>query len=102
MENFKNWVIQKAEGKKPVFISTPVKFDYTLVTRYFSLFTIQNPFVEKQDPRALYEELVRTKDLSIDQLGLNAKELEPSHNALEDALIQARIFEKLLEFAERK
>lgn len=102
MDNFKNWVIQKAEGKKPVFISTPVKFDYTFVTRYFSLFAIENPFVEKQDPRKLYEELVRTKDLSIDRLGLNTKELNSSHNALEDAILQARIFEKLLEFAERK
>ncbi len=102
MNNFKNWVIQKAEGKKPVFISTPVKFDYTFVIRYFSLFGIQNPFQEKQDPRTLYEDLIRTRDLTIDQLGLNTKELNSSHNALEDAILQARIFEKLLDFAERK
>ncbi len=102
MDNFKNWVIQKSEGKKPVFISTPVTFDYTFVSRYFSLFTIQNPFQEKQDPRALYEELIRTKDLSIDQLGLNTRELNQTHNALEDAILQARIFEKLLEFAKKK
>ncbi len=102
MDNFQNWVIQKAEGKKPVFISTPVKFDYTFVTRYFSLFAIQNPFQEKQDPRWLYEELIRTKDLTIDQLGLNTKELNSSHNALEDAILQATIFGKLLQFSERK
>jgi len=102
MNNFKDWVIEKADGKKAIFVSTPVKFDYTFVARYFSLFAIQNPFQEKQDPRNLYDELIRTKDLTIDQLGLNTKELNPSHNALEDAILQATIFEKLLEFAERK
>ena len=98
MNLFNEWVVQKADGRKPIFISTPVTFDYTFVTRYFSLFSVQNPFQGKQDPRTLYEDLIRTKDLSIDQLGLNAKKLEPSHNALEDAILQARIFERLLQF----
>ncbi len=102
MNQFQNWVVEKADGKEPVFISTPVKFDYTFVTRYFSHFNVQNPFQEKQDPRTLYDDLIRTKDLSINQLGLDTTELEPSHNALEDAILQATIFEKLLEFAERK
>ncbi len=102
MNQFKKWVVEKADGRTPVFISTPVTFDYTFVTRYFSLYAVQNPFQEKQDPRALYEELIRTRDLSIEQLGLNTTELEPSHNALEDAILQARIFEKLLEFDGKK
>ncbi len=99
MDNFRCWVKEKADGRKPVFVASPVRFDHTYIARYFSLFSLQNPFEETKDPRQLYEELVANKkDFDIEQLGLKAEELEPSHNALEDALLQAKIFRALLGF----
>lgn len=102
MTAFREWVLATAEGKAPIFVSSPLTFDYPFVKRYFSLFSIANPFQEGQDMRTVYEDLIASRDLSIDQLGLDPKELDPSHNALEDALLQARVFEKLLDFAGRE
>jgi ribonuclease T len=101
MSRFADWVSQvTAAGTTPVFLAFNAAFDWMFVNDYFHRYLGYNPFGHKAlDIKAFYMGLrgVAWSQTSMEFLAdryLAGQEL--SHNALSDAVDQARIFQQLL------
>jgi len=93
MQRFKEWIIKNASGK-PVFISDNNGFDWMFVCWYFWHFLGENPFgYSSQNLNSLYRGIKRDMNAKINSL----RSRELTHDALEDAKDNARIFLKLKE-----
>lgn len=101
MERFKDWLLKVVpSGHKPVFVALNAPFDWMFVCDYFHRYLAYNPFGHTAlDIKALYMGLHRVpwnattfENISRNYIG----QTKLSHNALEDALIQARIFRHIL------
>lgn len=98
---FKDWVISSTKGYKPVIAATPTAFDAMFIHFYFDKFDIKNPFVfGGEDIESVYRGLVKNLDAHIESSDIYPRKIP--HNALEDAIIQAEVFEKILEMIGRK
>jgi len=97
MEEYAEWVNKVTEGFKPVEAAAPIKYDGMFTTWYFSNFYEgKNPFGHSgEDINSMYRGVMRDVNAHIKHLGIRGEDLP--HNALEDAIIQAREFEKVLE-----
>ena len=102
MEDFANWIFKVTEGYKPVEVASPIKFDGSFTSFYFSRFySDENPFKwNGEDINSMYRGAVGNENAHIAQLGFREKGLP--HNSLEDAIIQAREMEKVLEIMRSK
>jgi DNA polymerase III epsilon subunit-like protein len=102
MRQFSDWVLQTTlPDQQPIFVALNAPFDWMFITDYFHRYLGQNPFGHKAlDMKALYmgmngahwdetgfEDI--TKHYQIEQ-SLN-------HNALQDAIAQAKLFRRMLE-----
>ena len=100
MKNFGNWIHQIAGDAKPIFVGFNASFDWSFINWYFHKFTGENPFgFGALDIKALYMGFSGCKwgETTSSQLPDEIKSLTPStHNALDDALAQGEIFNKLL------
>lgn len=106
MAAFDAWVARAtAPGHRPVFVAYPLPFDWMFVAYYFHRFLGRNPFgYAGLDVKSFHLGLTRGAS-GVD----DSRELEPPldgaldlmHNALEDAVAQARLFEQLLARRER-
>ncbi len=104
MARFAGWVKEHTDGKMPVFVGFNAAFDWSFVNYYFIhyLGLDGNPFGHTAlDIKAYYMGSYRTT-----WKGTGMKRLPPevhspdrplAHNALEDAIQQAEIFERLFE-----
>lgn len=101
MARFAEWAEALAEGARLVFVGFNAAFDWSFVNWYFHEFVGNNPFgFAPLDIKAYY--MGKTgclwDETRMSRLRSDLKPAEaPSHNALEDAIIQARIFARLLE-----
>lgn len=98
MKDYAEWVTKNTIGFKPVEAAAPIKFDGMFTTWYFDNFSSrENPFGwSGEDINSMYRGVVRDVNSHIVQLGLRTgKPL--THNALEDAIMQATEFERVLE-----
>lgn len=104
MSQFEEWLAEIVPGKQPVFVAFNAPFDWMFVNDYFHRYLGRNPFGHMAlDIKALYMGLEKTawSKTKMRNLGprfLDGKQL--SHNALQDAIDQAVILEKLLEWEE--
>jgi DNA polymerase III epsilon subunit-like protein len=104
MRLFRKWVSEEARTDKAVFVGFNAGFDWAFVNWYFHIFLGENPFgVSALDIKAYYMGLTgcsweETKSSKLPEL-LNPRRAEGHrHNALADAVHQAEIFRRMLEF----
>jgi hypothetical protein len=94
------WVGRQAGGARPVLVGYPIVFDWMFIHWYFVSFTGVSPFgfSGALDMKTIYQQKAR---VTIEQAGRDdlPPELhssrEHTHNALDDAIEQAEIFNRL-------
>lgn len=99
---FEAWLGQVVpEDMRPIFLAFNAPFDWMFVNDYFHRYLGRNPFGHSAlDVKALYlgaskVRWCQTSGSELRRLFLSGKSL--SHNALEDAVDQAILFERILE-----
>lgn len=102
MKQFETWVNQAVPPTlKPIFVAFNAPFDWMFVHTYFLRYLKRNPFGHKAlDIKAFYMGMSakpweRTSGAELHRLVRQADGL--THNALQDAIDQAELFEKLLD-----
>ena len=97
MEDYAKWVKEVTKGFKPVEAAAPIKFDGMFTSWYFdNFYKGENPFgYSGEDINSMYRGVMKNINAHTAQLDIRVEELP--HNALEDAVIQAKEFERVLE-----
>ncbi len=96
MSDFEVWIKKNTKGDKPIIAATPILFDGMYISWYFNSFLGRNPFgFSGEDMNSFTRGLNKNIDASIKQLNMRTGELP--HNALEDAVQQAKEFKYLLD-----
>jgi len=102
MLEFKEWINNVSKSKKPVFTAFSATFDWMFVEYYFRKYVGRNPFgLSGLDIKAYYMGKFGTKWVDTAKRRFDKRFLSKrkhTHNALDDAIEQAEIFEKLLEY----
>ena len=101
MEKFADWIAKISGGKKPIFIGSPIAFDWCFVNYYFIKFLGYNPFgVSGIDLKSVWIGKTNSKwhVTTIDDIKkkLGLERIAHTHNALEDAKEQSIIFGKMM------
>jgi hypothetical protein len=94
------WIDDQAAGAQPVLVAYPVVFDWMFLHWYFLRFLGESPFgfSSALDMKTIYQQKAR---VPLDRAGRTdlppelASTREHAHNALEDAVEQAEIFNRL-------
>jgi hypothetical protein len=94
------WVRHQAAGARPVLVGYPVVFDWMFIHWYFVHFVGESPFgfSGALDMKTMYQQKAR---LTLDRAGRTdlppelASGQKHTHNALDDAIEQAEIFNRL-------
>jgi 3'-5' exoribonuclease-like protein len=94
------WVSAQAAGARPVFVAYPLGFDWMFMHWYFIRFNGSSPFgfSSALDMKTIYQQKA---GVTIDRAGLAdlpgqlSPKDEHTHNALDDAIEQAEIFNRV-------
>ena len=102
MEKFADWIAKVSDDKKPVFVASPIAFDWCFVNYYFHKFLGRNPFgVSGIDLKSVWLGKTNSKwhTLAMEDIKtrLGLDHIAHTHNALEDAKEQSIIFRKIME-----
>jgi DNA polymerase III epsilon subunit-like protein len=102
MAQFDTWLKEVVPaGQRPIFVAFNAPFDWMFVSEYFHRFLGHNPFGHSAlDIKAYYMGLSgstwkETAMRNVSEYLLDGRNI--SHNALEDAIDQAEMFERLLD-----
>lgn len=105
LAQFRNWIEEVIpSGRKPIFLAFNAPFDWMFIHDYFIRYLGENPFGHSAiDIKAVYmgfsgKPWVETSGKYLHNIFNKSKAL--SHNALEDAIDQAVMFEGLLTMME--
>jgi ribonuclease T len=100
LASFGSWVTRACKDMRPVFVGLNAAFDWAFINWYFHRFGITNPFgIGGVDIKSYFMGLSgcaweETRSSKIaEKLGITAVH---THNALDDAVEQAALFESLL------
>lgn len=102
MRAFETWIDETTPAKsRPVFVALNAAFDWMFVNDYFHRYLGRNPFGHfALDIKALYMGLKRV-DSPARVMGLIDRDYPRdnplTHNALQDAIDQARLFNKIMD-----
>ncbi len=102
MKEFAEWAKQQCKpGQRPLFVANNAPFDWMFVAWYFAEYGITNPFGHAAlDMKAYFMGLTKCswKNTTLKNMAthVGVKFEELPHNALLDADIQGRIFQKLI------
>jgi ribonuclease T len=105
MKKFDSWIkaITKNGKLKPVFVAYPVAFDWSFINYYFHKYMKFNPFgVSGIDIKSVWMGKTNqkwhkiSKESILHDLGIT--DLEHTHNALDDAIEQSKIFKRILQY----
>ena len=102
MLDFESWIRRATpDGYRPIFVAYPATFDWMFVAYYFHRFLSRNPFgVSGLDLTSIYAGKVSASirpQWTVDELEQRLEsDLPLTHNALEDAIAQSRVFEQLV------
>ena len=102
MKKFADWIAKVSGDKKPIFVGSPIAFDWCFVNYYFIKFLGYNPFgVSGIDLKSVWIGKTNSKwhVTTIDDIKkrLGLKHIAHTHNALEDAKEQSTIFGKMMD-----
>ncbi len=97
MADFAEWIEENTIGFKAVEAAAPIKFDGMFTAWYFdNFYSERNPLgYSGEDMNSVYRGVMKDPDALLKDLMEEGEEIP--HNALEDAIIQAKLFEKVLE-----
>jgi DNA polymerase III epsilon subunit-like protein len=98
---FESWIQHATpDGYRPVFVAYPATFDWMFVAYYFHRFLARNPFgVSGLDLTSIHAGVSTAirAPWTVGELEQRLSDGLPlTHNALEDAVAQSRVFEQLL------
>ena len=101
MAEFERWIQRVApEGSRPVFVAFNATFDWMFTHYYFIRFLGRDPFgISGLDIKAYYAGLTGAKwgETTKSRLDKRFKsKRKHTHNALDDAIEQAEVFEKMM------
>jgi ribonuclease T len=100
MKKFADWIAKVSGDKKPIFVASPISFDWCFLNYYFHKFLGYNPFVSGIDLKSVWIGKTNGKwhVTSIDDIKkkLGLENIAHTHNALEDAKEQSIIFYKMM------
>ncbi|MEW6104263.1 MAG: 3'-5' exonuclease [bacterium] len=106
MKDFEQWIQRVSQEKRPVFVAFNATFDWMFVCYYFHRFLGHNPFgISGLDLKAYYMGMTHCSWSETTKRRIDKRFLSPSkhtHNALDDAIEQANIFEKFLNYKNQK
>lgn len=107
MEAFEKWIARVTPpGHLPVFVAYPLAFDWMFVAYYFHRFLKRNPFgISGVDIKSFYAGMAGKPFVSVDKRSMEPAFLADvplTHNALEDAIVQAELFERLLKHSRER
>jgi DNA polymerase III epsilon subunit-like protein len=103
MKKFADWIAKASCDKKPIFVASPIAFDWCFVNYYFLKFLGYNPFgLSGIDLKSVWIGKTNSK-WHVTTIGgikkkLGLENIAHTHNALEDAKEQSTIFHKMMEF----
>lgn len=102
MRKFAKWVLRTAGIKTPVFVGNNAPFDWMFIAWYFMESRVKNPFGHSAlDMKAYFMGMTHSswKEANLKQMADAASVpfVKLPHKALEDALLQSKIFSALLE-----
>ena len=101
MQSFADWVASfLSEGARPIFLAFNAPFDWMFINEYFHRYLGSNPFGHVAlDIKAYYMGFHRLTAVGSVREDLQMRypsERSLTHNALEDARDQARLYQKLI------
>jgi inhibitor of KinA sporulation pathway (predicted exonuclease) len=101
MKKFADWIAKVSGERKPIFVGSPIAFDWCFVNYYFIKFLGYNPFgVSGIDLKSVWIGKTNSKwhVTTIDNIKkkLGLENIAHTHNALEDAKEQSKIFDKMM------
>jgi hypothetical protein len=100
MQEAADWVAEAAGSARPVLVGYPIVFDWMFIHWYFSHFLGESPFRSSSalDMKSMYQSkaFVLVGEAGRRNLPAKLKAQRPhTHNALDDAIEQAEIFNRL-------
>ena len=102
MQDFEGWINSISNGRRAVFTAFNATFDWMFAAYYFHRFLGRNPFgISGLDIKAYYMGKLGTSWGETAKKGMDKKfrsAHKHTHNALDDAIEQAEIFRKILEY----
>jgi len=102
MKNFNKWVLTTAGVYNPVFVGFNAPFDWSFVNWYFNEYFGSNPFgIGGIDIKAYFMAISGClwSETTASKIPKRFKGKSPhTHNALDDAIQQAEMFEKMLAY----
>lgn len=100
MTAFAAWVEEAAEGTRPLLVALNAPFDWMFVADYLHRYVGRNPFGHTAlDLKALFMGVARVPwpDTTLDHMAARyGLDVALPHHALQDALLQARVFRAVL------
>lgn len=107
LQEFEKWIQSVTPtGKKPIFIAFNAPFDWMFINEYFFRYLDRNPFGHSAlDIKAFYMGLagVTWEETSMKEVIHHfSGQTLLTHHALQDALDQADLFEKMLRFSHQE
>jgi len=102
MSEFNDWVLSMSGGYEPILASNAIVFDGMFVHWYFNNFySEKNPFGHKgEDIGSMFRGYKRDIYAKLNSLKLE-NDVHHTHNALDDAIEQAKRFKHLLEIMKK-
>jgi len=102
MLEFKEWAEKETRGYRPVLVAAPASYDIMWTSCYFDKFNIPNPFGHSgEDINSFYRGVMGDRNAHISKLKTGHVNPMP-HNALQDAIEQAKAFERVLYMADNR
>ncbi|MBI5030071.1 MAG: 3'-5' exonuclease [Chloroflexi bacterium] len=107
MLDFERWIANVTPpDHRPIFVAYPIAFDWMFVAYYFHRFLKRNPFgIAGLDVKSFYMGMTGKPYLASSKEGMEPQftaDLELTHNAVEDAIAQAKLFERMLAAKQRE
>jgi len=92
IKRFGDWINFVSEGHRPFLCATPIKFEGMFLSYYFDKFLGKDPFGHSgEDIQSIFRGNVHDLNADLEEMSLR-EEGHLTHNALEDAIQQAKEF----------